>query len=87
MQSSVLFQNRRRCPSKKLLSLAVSFDAEVMGNQGSDIDSDEDPQQSTNPCVLITYQAGFPGIARGGGSLRHFTTLFAHDFDLGLCLT
>ena len=31
-------------------------------------------------------QAGFPGIARGGGSLRHFTTLFAYYFDLGLWL-
>ena len=36
--------------------------------------------------VYIRYyftQAGFPGFARVGRTLRHFTTLFAHDFDLG----
>ena len=25
-----------------------------------------------------------PALPGGGGSLRHFTTLFAYDFDLGL---
>ena len=42
-------------------------------------------QPSFNFCInFIEQQAGFPGFARGGGSLRHFTTLFAHDFNLGL---
>ena len=34
--------------------------------------------------AFIKYKLGSPESPGAGGSLRHFTTLFAYDFDLGL---